>query len=45
MAASGPHEADIPTVLPGSHSRLPCLPTCTSACAPNDDRSHRYAAR
>ena len=28
-------EADMPRFLPGSHSRLPCLPTCTTACAPN----------
>ena len=27
--------ADMPDVFPGSHSRLPCLPTCTTACAAN----------
>ena len=25
----------MPSVLPGSHSRLPCLPRCTTASAPN----------
>ena len=33
--------ADMPTFLPGSHSRLPCLPRCTTACAPNSSSSHR----
>ncbi|COX71679.1 Uncharacterised protein [Mycobacterium tuberculosis] len=24
----------MPSVFPGNHSRLPCLPKCTTACAP-----------
>ena len=34
IAASVPQAADIAAVLPGNHSRLPCLPTCTIASAP-----------
>lgn len=27
------HDPDMPSVFPGSHSRLPCLPRCTTASA------------
>ena len=38
-ATSGQHAAERPSALPGSHSRLPCLPTCTMASAPKERRS------
>jgi hypothetical protein len=44
-AASGLQEADIAAVLPGSHSRFPCLPTWIIASAPNSSASQRYTAR
>ena len=47
---SVPQDADIPSVLPGNHSRLPCFPMWTIAWAPKPPfdggaASHRYAAR
>ena len=36
---SGKQSADSASALPGSHSRLPCLPMWTIACAPNWWRS------
>ena len=45
MAWSGPHSADRPTVLPGSHSMLPCLPMCTTASAPNPPRAVSRASQ
>ena len=36
--------ADSATVLPGSHSSVPCAPTWTSAWTPSDLRSHRPKA-
>ena len=41
MAASVAQDADMPTFLPGNHSRLPCLPRWTIACALKVSRIHR----